>query len=455
MSTAHLAGRGRNPREQGLSAQRVTANEESLDSTAKPLIEAVVERENMARAYRRVVSNKGAAGIDKMAVTDLLGHLQTHWPRIKESLLAGTYRPEAVRQVMIPKPSGGQRKLGIPTVTDRLIQQAIQQVLTPVFDPHFSASSYGFRIGRSAHQAVIAARDYVASGRRWVVDMDLEKFFDRVNHDVLMARVARRITDKRLLRLLRAYLEAGAMLGGIATVSREGTPQGGPLSPLLSNILLDDLDQELERRGHAFCRYADDSNIYVRSKAAGERVMASVTRFLEEKLRLKVNAAKSAVARPWDRTFLGYSMTMHMKPRLKVARRSIVRLKKKLKGHFRCGRGQNVRRLIEGLTPVLRGWMTYFRLAEVKGIFDELDSWIRRKLRCVLWRQWKRPKTRAQNLMKAGLSEERAWISACNGHGPWHNAGASPMNAAFRARFFTHLGLVSLQQTRLRLQRTS
>jgi RNA-directed DNA polymerase len=444
-----------------MGAQRGPAVKENLRPETKSSgeafgrMEAVVERSNMARAYRRVVSNGGAPGIDQMTVDDLLDHLKEHWPRIRERLLGGSYRPQAVRQVMIPKPSGGERMLGIPTVVDRLIQQALHQVLTPIFDGSFSESSYGFRPGRSAHQAVLKAREYVASGRRWVVDLDLEKFFDRVNHDVLMSRIARRVEDKRVLRLIRRYLEAGVMAGGIETVRTEGTPQGGPLSPLLSNVLLDDLDKELERRGHAFCRYADDCNVYVHSKAAGERTMASLTRFLEQKLRLKVNASKSAVARPWDRTFLGYSMTMHHTPRLKVARDSVIRLKKKLREHFRRGRGQRVGRLVEGLTPVLRGWVAYFRHAEVKGLFDELDGWLRRKLRRVLWCQWKRPYTRARNLMRAGLDEARAWISATNGHGPWYNAGASHMNATFPARFFTRLGLVSLQQERLRLQRAS
>jgi RNA-directed DNA polymerase len=282
--------------------------------------------------------------------------------------------------------------------------------------------------------------------------MDLEKFFDRVNHDVLMARVARMVEDKRVLGLIRRYLQAGAMSEGIVSARTEGTPQGGPLSPLLSNILLDDLDKELERRGHAFCRYADDYNVYVGSKAAGERVMASLTRFLEKKLRLKVNAEKSAVARPWKRKFLGYSMTMHKAPRLKAAPESVRRLKQSLKELFRRGRGMSVGRLIEEMTPKLRGWIAYFKLSEVKGIFEELDGWIRRRLRCVIWRQWKRSYTRAKNLMKRGLTEERAWISATNGRGPWWNAGASHMNDAFRAGYFARLGLVSLPQELRRLQ---
>jgi RNA-directed DNA polymerase len=285
--------------------------------------------------------------------------------------------------------------------------------------------------------------------------MDLEKFFDRVNHDVLMARIARKVTDRRILRLIRRYLQVGAMTGGVISPRSEGTPQGGPISPLLSNILLDELDKELERRGHRFCRYADDCNIYVRSKAAGERVMTSITRFLLQKLRLKVNAEKSAVDRPWKRTFLGYSMTNHRDPRLKVARKSVDRLKKKLKAVLRKGKGQRLTTLIDTLRPILRGWIAYFRLSEVKGIFEELDSWIRRHLRGVIWRQWKRPKTRAKNLMKRGLNEARAWTSAYNGHGPWYNAGASHMHEAFKSIYFRRKGLLSLRYEWTRLKSLS
>jgi len=409
------------------------------------LIEAVVERENMLAALRRVEANKGSAGVDNMTVASLRPYVRKHWSHIKEELLAGRYLPRPVRRVNIPKPGGhGMRQLGIPTVVDRLIQQALHQVMLPIFDPDFSESSYGFRPGRSAHQAVLQARAYVSSGRRWVVDLDLEKFFDLVNHDVLMSRVARKVKDKRILGLIRRYLQAGVMAGGLVSQRREGTPQGGPLSPLLSNILLDDLDKELERRGHAFCRYADDCHIYVRSKRAGERVLASVTQFLAKRLKLKVNQSKSAVDRPWKRKFLGYSMTFHKQPRLKVAPASVKRFKCKLKALFRAGRGRNLARFIGELTPVLRGWVSYFRLAKVKGVFGELDGWIRRKLRCILWRQWKRTWTRARNLMRRGLGEVRAWSSATNGRGPWWNSGASHMNAAYPKRYFDKLGLVSL-----------
>ncbi|HEX2335499.1 MAG TPA: group II intron reverse transcriptase/maturase [Hyphomicrobiaceae bacterium] len=418
-------------------------------------MELVVSRENMMRAYARVVGNKGSAGIDAMSVADLKPFLVEHWPRIREDLLADRYQPQAVRGVEIPKPGGGTRLLGIPTAVDRLIQQALHQVLMPLFDPGFSPHSYGFRPERSAHDAVKAAKAQVASGKRFVVDMDLEKFFDRVNHDVLMARVARKVADKRVLRLIRRYLQAGLMLGGIETVRTKGTPQGGPLSPLLSNILLDDLDKELERRGHAFCRYADDCNVYVASRRAGERVLASVTRFLGERLKLTVNTAKSAVDRPWHRSFLGFSMTAHREPRLRVAPKAVVRFTGKIKEMLRHGRGRSIANTVKDLAPVVRGWVGYYRLAEAKGIFEDLDGWMRRRLRCVLWRQWKRRPTRAKRMMQRGLTEERAWRSAYNGRGPWWNAGASHMNDAFRAAFFANLGLPSLQTEHSRLNRAS
>jgi RNA-directed DNA polymerase len=419
-------------------------------------MELVVGRDNMMAAHRRVLANRGSAGVDEMPVEALMPYLKEHWATIKEELLAGHYEPSPVRSVEIPKPGGkGVRLLGIPTVLDRLLQQALQQVLTPIFDPDFSGSSYGFRPGRSAHQAVLAAQGHVTSGRRWVVDMDLERFFDRVNHDVLMARLGRKVGDKRVLALIGRYLRAGLMSGGVVTQRTQGTPQGGPLSPLLSNILLDDLDKELEKRGHAFCRYADDCNIYVRSRRAGERVLASLTRFLDRRLKLTVNDAKSAVGRPWKRTFLGYSMTSHMKPRLKVAVSSVARFKANLRALFRRGRGRSMARVIEEAMPVLRGWITYFRLAETKGVFEDLDGWFRRKLRAILWRQWNRPRTRARKLRQRGLDEARAWRSAYNGHGPWWSAGASHMNQAYPTSYFRSLGLTPLIDQLNRLKSAS
>jgi RNA-directed DNA polymerase len=448
-------GSGRKLRDTGNGAPSVTAKREETCQGKEQMMEAVVERGNMIAAYKRVVGNKGSAGVDGKEVDELKPYLQQHWERIRKELLADGYRPQPVREVEIPKPDGGKRKLGIPTVIDRLIGQAIHQVLEPIFDPGFSESSYGFRRGRSAHQAIRQAREYVAEGRRWVVDIDLEKFFDRVNHDILMARVARRVKDKRLLRVIRRYLQAGIMVGGIETARQEGTPQGSPLSPLLSNIMLDELDKELERRGHAFCRYADDCNIYVKSKRAGERVKATIIRFLEKKLKLTVNEEKSAVDRPWKLKFLGYSMTSDTRPRLRVAKKTIERFKDKLREIFRKSRGRNIFKVIEELKPVLRGWINYFKLSEVKNTFELLDQWIRRKLRGILWRQWKRTYTRVKKLMKRGLEKTRAWKSAYNGRGTWWNAGASHMNEAYKKSDFDNMGLVSLLDTMLSTQKQS
>ena len=416
------------------------------------LMEAVCERGNLWLAYERVVKNKGAAGVDGIGVAKFKDHLKQHWPTIKAKLLAGGYIPSPVRRVDIPKPQGGVRTLGIPTLTDRLIQQALHQVLSPIFEPTFSASSYGFRPGRNAHQAVLAAQRYVAEGRRMVMDLDLEKFFDRVDHDLLLGRLAQKIGDRRVLQLIRRYLQAGMMAEGLVSPRTEGTPQGGPLSPLLSNILLTDLDRELERRGHAFCRYADDCNIYVRSQRAGERVLASLTRFLTQRLKLKVNTAKSAVACPWERKFLGYSLTWHKAPRRRIAPSSLQRLERRVRAVLKGARGRRLSNTIHELNPLLRGWAAYFKLTETKRALEELDGWIRHKLRCILWRQWKRPYTRARKLMQAGLTEQRAFRSAFNQRGPWWNSGASHMNQACRKSYFDRLGLVSLLDTVRRLQ---
>ncbi len=454
-SAAHDGEGRRNLPGSGVGAEARTAAAGRTNPEAPRLLEAVVERSNMLCAYERVVANQGAPGVDGLTVAELKPWLKAHWAKVRQALLAGEYMPAAVRKVEIPKPQGGVRTLGIPTVVDRLIQQALHQVLQPLFEPEFSESSYGFRPGRNPHQAVEAARSYVAEGKRWVVDLDLEKFFDQVNHDVLMARVARKVKDKRVLKLIRRYLEAGLMKGGVVSARTEGTPQGGPLSPLLSNILLTDLDRELENRGHRFCRYADDCNIYVGSERSGQRVMAAITAFLERRLKLKVNAEKSAVARPWQRKFLGYSMTWHRAPKLRIAEASRQRFAEKVRKTLRVGRGRSLRRVIEDLNPLLRGWVSYFRLTEVKGVLEELDGWLRHKLRTLLWRQWRRTPTRAQNLMRAGMSAARAWPSATNGRGPWWNGGASHMHAALPKSWFDRMGLVSLLDTQQRFSLVS
>ena len=406
-------------------------------------MERVVERSNMQMAYRRVKQNRGAPGVDGMSVEQLGGFLRTHWPKIKERLSEGSYEPKPVKRVQIPKGSGGHRPLGIPTVLYRLIQQALHQVLSPLFEPGFSEHSFGFRPGRSAHQAVLQAQRYQKAGKRWVVDMDLAQFFDEVNHDKLMARIGRKVKDWRVKKLIRRYLRAG-----VVSVQQKGTPQGGPLSPLLSNIVLNDLDRELERRGHCFCRYADDCNIYVSSRSSGERVMASAARFVEQQLKLRVNWDKSAVARPWQRTFLGYAFSWHRNAGIRVAKASIKRFKGKLKVLFRKGCGRNLARFIQqDLNPVIRGWINYFRLAEFRGFAELLDQWLRRRLRRILWRQWKRRWRRFQMLMRLGLPEKRAIRSAFNRRGPWFNAGASHMNHALPKRYFDQLGLISMLRT--------
>lgn len=416
-------------------------------------METVIERTNMMLAYQRVVENKGAAGVDNLGVRELKPWLKANWASVKSALMTGSYLPRAIRKVDIAKPDGGVRTLGLPTVVDRLIQQAIAQKLSPIADPSFSDSSYGFRPSRNAWQAVRQAQVYMNSGKRWVVDMDLEKFFDKVDHDILMSRLARRIKDSRVLTLIRRYLEA-EMVDKKERVKRErGMPQGGPLSPLLSNILLDELDKELERRGHDFCRYADDCNIYVSSRKAGEQLLRGISEYLTKTLKLTVNEKKSAVARPWERKFLGYSVTWHKVARLKVANSSIARLKDKIRSLTTGHSSKSIKRVIDELIPVLRGWMSYFRYTQVKGVLEEIDSWLNRKIRCLLWRQWKRPYTRAKKLMQAGLSEERAWSSACNQRGAWWNSGASHMNQAIKVGMLRRAGLLSLLEQHRQFQR--
>jgi len=439
----------------GGSVSSVGSSEENANCEVADLMAAIVERGNMWQALRRVERNHGAAGVDGKTVEQLRPWLKENWDMIREKLLGGSYRPQAVRRVDIPKSGGGRRSLGIPTVLDRLIQQAIAQVLGPIFDPDFSETSYGFRPNRSARDAVKQSRAYQQEGKRWAVDLDLEKFFDNVNHDILMQCLRQRVKDPILMKLIGRYLRAGMMADGIESPRSKGTPQGGPLSPLLSNILLDRFDKELESRGHAYVRYADDCTIYVKSRRSGERVLESVSRWLAKHLRLKVNEAKSAVDRPWKRTLLGYSVTNHHKTKLRVSPESVKRLRQKVRAKMREGRGRNVERFIkEDLNPLLRGWVNYFCEAETRGVFDELDQWVRRRLRTIYWRQWKRPKTRRRKLMKLGLDEVTASKNAYNGRGAWWNSGASHMNRALRKKYFDGLGLVNLQSEIRYLERT-
>jgi RNA-directed DNA polymerase len=411
------------------------------------LMEAICEAENLQQALHRVCANKGGPGVDGMTVGELPAHLKAHWQTIKEQLLSGTYSPASVKRVEIPKPGGGVRKLGIPTVLDRFIQQAILQVLQPRWEPTFSQHSYGFRPQRSAHQAVSQAQAYIAEGRTWVVDIDLEKFFDKVNHDKLMARVGRHVADKRVLRLIRAYLNAGVMENGLVSPTEEGTPQGGPLSPLLSNIVLDDLDRELERRGHAFVRYADDCNIYVRSKRAGQRVMESITDFIRRKLKLKVNREKSAVDRPSRRKFLGFSFTTGKSPKRRISPQAKKRLKQKVRDLTRRTRNVGGKRMLAELSAYLRGWLGYYGFCETPSVLRDLDSWIRRRLRAVAWKQWKRGRTRFAELRRRGLTKDQAAQTACL-RSPWRAGGSPGLHAALPNALWRRLGLPRLEPSR-------
>jgi RNA-directed DNA polymerase len=425
---------------ESLAAERGT---ESPAETER-LMEEVVERENLKGALRRVKANKGSPGVDGMTVHDLPGYLQVHWPTLREQLLSGTYKPQPVRRVEIPKPDGGMRKLGIPTVLDRLIQQAVMQVLQRRWDPMFSPHSYGFRPRRSAQQAVAQAQEYLAAGYRWVVDLDLEKFFDRVNHDKLMGQVAKRVGDKRVLKLIRAFLNAGVMEDGLVSPVDEGTPQGGPLSPLLSNLVLDELDRELERRGHRFVRYADDCNIYVRSARAGQRVMESVSGFLTERLQLKVNQAKSAVARPPRRKFLGFSFTWDREPRRRIAPKALARFKQRVRELTCRTRGVSLEARVVELSTYLRGWRSYFGFCQTPWVLVPLDAWIRRRLRSVLWTQWKRFARRVKELCKRGVGRDWAVRIASSGLGPWRLSHEPSICQALPNAFFDALGLPRL-----------
>jgi len=424
-------------------SQPPTAMDQTRALTPQHLMEEVTSRDNLNRAYQRVKANKGGAGVDGLTLDELPAWIAEHKQDLIASLLDGSYQPALVRGVEIPKPGGGVRQLGIPTVVDRLVQQAILQVLEPILDPTFSDSSYGFRPRRSAHQAVQKASEYVARGRGIVVDMDLEKFFDRVNHDILMARLARHVDDKRLLRIIRRFLEAGMMQHGVCVQRHEGTPQGGPLSPLLANLLLDDLDRELERRDHTFCRYADDCNIYVRSPAAGERVLSSLTKFLEGKLRLKVNQKKSAVAKVSERKFLGYRLLTD--GQLTIAPQSLKRAKDRIRQITRRNRGLPLEGMIRELNSFTTGWVTYFRHAAGKSHFRNLDSWIRRKLRCVRLKQRKRAKSIATFLQSLGVPKNQSWTTAACGKGWWRMSGTPSAHHGMSNQWFESQGYHSLE----------
>jgi RNA-directed DNA polymerase len=410
-----------------------------------PSMEAIVERDNLKKALARVKGNKGAPGIDGMTVEALSPYLKEHWLTIRAQLLDGSYKPQPVRRVEIPKASGGTRPLGIPTVLDRFIQQAVMQVLQAEWDRTFSEASFGFRPGRSAHQAVARAQEYIASGHGFVVDLDLEKFFDRVNHDILMGLVAKRVSDKRILKLIRGFLTAGVLAGGLVSPSEEGTPQGGPLSPLLSNLMLDVLDKELEKRGHRFARYADDCNIYVRSQKAGERVMANIEQFLARRLKLKVNKAKSAVAKPNVRKFLGFSFTGGTQPRRRIAPQAIDRLKARVRGLTRRTGGNSLSQVAKALSSYLIGWRAYFGFCETPWVLRNLDHWIRRRLRAIAWKQWKHGRTRYKKLRRRGVGRELAAKTAGSPHGPWRLSHSPALHVALPKAFFaTTLRLATL-----------
>jgi RNA-directed DNA polymerase len=446
------------PDQDGEARSRSVRSEEPQASAASEparalkanLMEEVTSRDNLNRAYFRVKANKGAAGVDGLSVDDVSVWIAAHKEEFIASLLEGTYQPQAVRGVEIPKPGGGVRQLGIPTVVDRLVQQAILQVLEKILDPTFSPWSFGFRPGRGAHDALAQASRYVSEDRPIVVDLDLEKFFDRVNHDILMSRLARRIGDTRLLRIIRRFLEAGMMQDGVSVDRHEGTPQGGPLSPLLANLLLDDLDRELERRGHKFCRYADDCNIYVQSQAAGERVLASVTRFLEERLKLRVNRSKSAVALVKERKFLGHRLLEDGTQT--IAPQSLDRARDRIRAITRRNRGVSFEQLVQELNSFLTGWVAYFRHAKAKGVLSDLGSWVRRKLRCVRLKQRKRAKSITDFLHGLGVPWDRCWTTAASGKGWWRMAHTPAAQEGMNNAWFQIQGLVNPLERYLQLQ---
>jgi RNA-directed DNA polymerase len=441
--------RSETPRAAIEGTEPFTANREAESpAITEQLMEEVLEKANLKEALKKVRANKGSAGMDGMTVQNLPRYLMKHWPEHRDQLLNGTYQPQPVKRVEIPKPDGGVRKLGIPTVLDRFIQQALMQVLQRKWDPTFSERSYGFRPKRSAQQAVAQAQQYIVEGHGIVVDLDLEKFFDRVNHDKLMGQVAKRISDKRVLKLIRAFLKAGVMENGLVGPSVEGTPQGGPLSPLLSNLVLDELDREMERRGHRFVRYADDCNIYVRSQRAGERVMESITRFITQRLKLKVNSEKSAVARPQERKFLGFSFTGQAEPKRRIAPKAVKRFKERVREITRRKKGKGMGERLEELKRYLTGWRGYFGFCQTPSVLMELDSWVRRRLRCIFWIQWKTGRRRFDELHRRGVERQLAANTAGSNHGPWRMSVAKALNAALSNAYFASLGLPKLADGR-------
>jgi len=442
-----IPGRGEAARRDAQEVETITATAEpESPALAEHLMEAICASDNIEAALRAVVRNKGAPGVDGITVKQLPGMLKARWSDIEDQLLQGRYQPQPVLRVKIPKPDGGMRNLGIPTVIDRVIQQAVLQRLQPQCDPTFSEHSYGFRPGRSAHQAVAQAQAYVIDGYRFVVDLDLAKFFDRVNHDRLMAAVAARVSDRRVLRLVRAYLTAGVLDGGLFEESREGTPQGGPLSPLLSNLVLDELDRELDRRGHRFVRYADDCNIYVRSEKAGRRVMASLTRFIERRLKLQINAEKSAVARPWQRSFLGFTVKDDGPLfRRCIADKAVARFKRRVRVLTGRHRGVNLERMIGELVPYLRGWVGYFSFSQSREL-PSLDGWIRRRLRCVAWVQWKTRGQRYRELRRLNVPERSASAAIFSPKGPWRLSFSEALHRGFTKARFRRLGLLPMEK---------
>lgn len=430
----------------GTESLKAAGETESLTVT-EHMLEEVLDKENLKEALRKVTENEGAAGIDGMTVDKLPAYLKENWRRIRKELLKGRYAPRAVRRVEIPKADGKSvRMLGIPCAIDRFIQTALQQTFQRYWDDTFSPHSYGFRPGKSQHQAIKQAQEYVSSGLRWVVDLDLEKFFDRVQHDVLMGRIAKRVKDKRVLKLVRAFLNAGMMEDGLVKPTEEGVPQGGPLSPILSNLLLDDLDKELEKRGLRFVRFADDCNTYVASKRAGERVMESITKFLSKRLRLKVNEAKSAVGRPWERKFLGFTFTNQEQPRRRIAPVALTKVKDKIRKLTCRKRGNSLKQIIEELSSYLRGWIGYFGYCETPTVLRDLEKWLRHKLRCLIWKRWKRGTTRFKHLRALGLTITQARGGAGSGaRGPWRMSQTSSINSALSIAYFQALGLPSLK----------